>query len=118
MHREFGFPPIRLVKIDVEGYEPQVFTGAHDWLKESPPEVIVFEWNQQGPGEPDPVPSLLSKYDYVFFTISQTLLNLEIVPYQPGKQRPGRGHDFLAVRKACADEIVAKISKKAWRLSV
>jgi hypothetical protein len=34
-----------MVKIDVEGYEPEVFSGLSETLRTRPPEAIVFEFN-------------------------------------------------------------------------
>ena len=38
--------PIRLLKIDIEGHEPEFLRGAHDFLATSTPDVIVFESNE------------------------------------------------------------------------
>jgi FkbM family methyltransferase len=39
--------PVRLVKMDVEGLEPQVLTGAERTFAETPPDAILFEQNAE-----------------------------------------------------------------------
>ena len=42
---QWGRPHVRLVKMDVEGYESEVFAGASRLLSEDPPEVWITEFN-------------------------------------------------------------------------
>ena len=42
---EWGRPPLRFVKMDVEGYEYEVMRGAERLLREAPPKVWVVEFH-------------------------------------------------------------------------
>jgi FkbM family methyltransferase len=92
-------PPtrIRLVKLDVEGYEPQVLTGAASFFKQiNLPDAILFELNELRTAFPDnPAVKILQDLGYTFFTIPKTL-------FRPRLKRADRAdaqgsNDFLAI---------------------
>ena len=108
---ENDFGSVRLMKMDVEGFELTVLRGAQAWLAASPPEAIVFESNEgRDPSEPDPVVSFLSELGYTFYSIPKRLFSLKLVPYRLGDSHVSTSHDMLAVRKDRAKEIVAKFA--------
>ena len=50
LHALLGFARVRMVKIDVEGFEQQVIAGGAAFLRDARPESVVFEINQMLPG--------------------------------------------------------------------
>ena len=50
LHALLGFAQVRMVKIDVEGFEQQVIAGGGAFLRDVRPESLVFEVNQMLPG--------------------------------------------------------------------
>jgi FkbM family methyltransferase len=65
--------PLRLVKMDVEGLEPQVLSGAERTFAATPPDAILFEQNAEllrRRGHPaDAVVAKLEDYGYVLYRI-------------------------------------------------
>lgn len=43
----FRFTDVRLIKIDVEGHEPQVLAGAKDTIARCHPLILIEDWQQQ-----------------------------------------------------------------------
>jgi len=66
---EQGIKSIRLIKIDVEGFETEVFKGGQEVLSTIRPEAILFELNEklEGSVRDQPVIKLLSDFGYGFF---------------------------------------------------
>ena len=69
---------IRLIKIDVEGFEANVLKGAEKIFESVRPEAILFELNKRWDGlVPDqPVIRILRNLGYGFFSIPRYLLRL------------------------------------------
>lgn len=90
--------PVRLVKIDVEGFEAEVFLGARRWLGSTPPDTILFEFNH---GYDDfwtaPLIALLRESHFDLFAIPKRLTSVRLVPITPGEAAPLISHDILAV---------------------
>jgi FkbM family methyltransferase len=107
--QEFEIGKVRLVKMDVEGFEPEVLRGARGWLSDHPPDAMIFESNEErAPGESDPVFSLLAEQDYVFYAIPMRLLSLRLQAYDPASNQALTSHDVLAVRRICEQEIISQ----------
>lgn len=105
---ENGIERIRLMKIDVEGYESQVFHGARDWFLASPPDAILFEANETDKGKaPDTSISFLTEAGYRLFSIPQQFLNLRLKPYNPTSDAMPAGNDCLAVMKDREKEVLS-----------
>jgi FkbM family methyltransferase len=89
---------IRLIKIDVEGFENEVLLGAEEVLARMRPEIIVFESNEQR----QPIfkerlaVKTLRRNDYCFFAIPKALLSMSIQPIDPDLDTDP-GHDIIAV---------------------
>ena len=92
-----GVVSIRLVKIDVEGFEAHVLRGAERCLREVRPHVILFEMNDPVPPGRHEVPLMLAAADYALYSItkSYTRLRFEEVDLK-SEQRPG-SHDYIAI---------------------
>jgi FkbM family methyltransferase len=67
--------PLRLVKMDVEGLEPQVLAGAERTLAEMPPHAVLFEQNAEllgRRGHPaDAVVTILEGHNYDLYRINE-----------------------------------------------
>ncbi|MFT5114900.1 MAG: FkbM family methyltransferase [Parasphingorhabdus sp.] len=92
---------VRLIKIDVEGFETEVFKGAHELLSKIKPDAILFELNERSSQElsEEPLMKLLHSYGYDFFSIPKNLLRMQLLPLNSRSKREVTGHDFLAVPK-------------------
>lgn len=64
--REEGIEAIHFVKIDTEGFEPQVLTGLRETLTQQRP-VVFFEWSQNERKADTPSGPDLFPQDYTFF---------------------------------------------------
>ena len=94
-----GLGPIRLMKIDVEGFEPQVLTGAADLLRNNPPDAILFELNDaHGDLREHRTIRLLADAGYRFFSIPKCYLRMRLLPYDHERDATAPGHDFVAAR--------------------
>jgi FkbM family methyltransferase len=91
---------IRLVKIDVEGFEPEVLAGAADIFARRPPDSILFELNDShGPLCDHPTVRALSDLGYGFFSLPLKLVRMGARRLDPRRvDQPVRGHDFVAAR--------------------
>lgn len=105
---------VRLMKIDVEGFEAEVLQGARDWLTRTPPTAILFESNEAGEaGRPDVVPALLEGYGYTLYTLPKRYFRMRLVPYRSAGRPAESSHDMLAVRTSVEQEIVSGLSDRA-----
>ncbi len=97
--QEQNLRSIRLVKIDVEGFEEQVLQGSRKLLQSIRPEAIVFELNDPGAADArdQPVFRLLQEHDYGFFSIPRCLVRMRLQTFEPSRCDQLPGHDFLAV---------------------
>jgi FkbM family methyltransferase len=108
---EEGIESIRLIKIDVEGFEADVLKGGEDVLKSIRPEAILFETDENADGTAleQPVIKLLHNFGYGFFSLPRCLLRMRLRRFDPNKSNQIIGHDFLAVPKGEAYENIAKL---------
>lgn len=102
---------IRLVKIDVEGYEDQVFAGAQLMFERACPEMILFECNEHSdlPLHEQPVMRMLQLHDYRFLSIPKCMVRMRLEPFDPMNPGDLASHDFLAVRRGSYDRIAARV---------
>lgn len=104
---------IRLVKIDVEGFEPEVLAGAADLFRERPPDVVLFELNDSPALSLDKHPTirLLTELGYGFFRLPQgRLIRMRAVKFEAGSSSyTGRINDFVAARGGDVYDEVARI---------
>ncbi|MEL6601827.1 MAG: FkbM family methyltransferase [Cyanobacteria bacterium J06614_10] len=92
-----AFEAIRLVKIDVEGFEPQVIQGAYNLFRQVPPDVMVVEVNLCENLDQHPTVLALRDLGYQLFCIEKSYLNLKITKLEAGRTS-FPGHDILALR--------------------
>jgi FkbM family methyltransferase len=101
---------IRLAKVDVEGFEGQVFEGAAELFARTPPDVVVFEVTHlSGALSDHPAVKILTGYGYGFFCIPRRLFRMSVDrfdPFDPGATVSG--HDLVAARVGAVYDRVAK----------
>lgn len=98
-YRGHGLRDVRLIKIDVEGFEAQVFKGGEEFFTVVKPDVIVFEENDRSADIPESV-SLVRSLGYEVYSLPKSLLSVKLETYRSA----ANAHDFVAVHQdASAD---------------
>jgi FkbM family methyltransferase len=91
---------VRIIKIDVEGYETEVLRGARGLLQSVRPDAILFELNDHHNGAAceHPLVKLLLEYEYALLAIPRCMVRMRLNPVDlvEGKLI---GNDFLAVAR-------------------
>ncbi|MGH1370970.1 MAG: FkbM family methyltransferase [Cellvibrionaceae bacterium] len=92
---------ISLLKVDVEGFEETVLSGAHKLLSKKPPQVILFELNNRTSRNlnDEAIIKLLSKYDYSFVVIPKNIFHMKLNSINLNQTDHPQGHDFLAIHR-------------------
>jgi len=89
---------IRLMKIDVEGFEAQVIEGGMRYFEAHRPDSIVFELNDHSVTFfEQPVVRLLQTIDYEFLNIPKVRLRMRLEPLV--REDQAYGHDILAIAR-------------------
>lgn len=97
--RGLNLTQVRLLKMDIEGYEYALLQAMAGVLNEGILENILFESvPAEGPFWERPAVQLLAKAGYQFYALPKTLLTFRAVPVSPGVEPAGGPHDFVAVR--------------------
>ncbi len=105
---ELRVGPVRLLKIDVEGFEAAVLEGARAWLFSSPPDAILFELNRRtSEFSTDPAIVLLRKVGYDLYAIPKRLFVARVQRIEPAAEKAPSSHDFLAIQHDKRDEIAS-----------
>jgi FkbM family methyltransferase len=96
---EQGITNIRLIKIDVEGFESEVLLGATEILETVRPDLILFETNETVdiPFFQRPVVQILRKAEYRFMALPKSLLSIRVVPIEVERHHSSPSHDIVAV---------------------
>jgi FkbM family methyltransferase len=98
--KDLNLGRVRLLKIDVEGFELEVFQGAEEWMSSNPPDFILFESNEpRCQNTVDPVMKFLEDHDYQIYVLNKSMLFLSLSPCTSGEDPNPDDNDFLAVRK-------------------
>ncbi len=106
MRRGKFIQKIRLIKIDVEGFEPEVLKGAKEVFELNKPDVILFESNLPDKSN-DPSFAILGSYGYNFLSLPKAKLKMKIKPFLPST--PTVAHDFIAVRQGSTYDEITKL---------
>jgi FkbM family methyltransferase len=104
---EQGITNVRLMKIDVEGFESEVLLGATEILETVRPNLILFETNEtvDTPFFQRPAVQILQKADYRFMALWKSVLRVSLVPIDVERQDYSHSHDILAVAAEKYQEI-------------
>lgn len=91
--------PIRLIKMDVEGYETEVVAGAEAVLRANPPDAILFELNDdEGAFRGQPLVAQSTGLGYRFAEIPKCLWRMRLNRIEPARAVGRLANDILAVR--------------------
>jgi FkbM family methyltransferase len=96
--RKWQIERIRLLKIDVEGFENEVLLGGADVLRDIRPDAIILETNEQNQPAFRNRAAIrtLRKFHYRFLAIPKALISMSVVPIDPDTvENPS--HDVIAV---------------------
>lgn len=98
-------PPLRLLKLDVEGAESQVLRGATRLMERNAPAAVLSEYNHHAVNAGDPpVHVLLRQWDYEVYIIPRAMLRVRPIPLDEtddgdiNRQAPF-GHDLIALHR-------------------
>lgn len=95
---QLGLGPIRLIKIDVEGFENSVFLGASAYLRSNPADAILFEANDYTVSFANqPTTKTLAALGYMFFAIKRSFMRLKLLRIDMENIEARYGNDILAV---------------------
>jgi FkbM family methyltransferase len=111
---------IRLIKIDVEGFENSVLTGAMDFLTRKPADAIILEANDHTVDSSvpnfisQPVAKTLSALGYFFVEIESTMMQVRFRVIDLNKNPKAHySHDILAIHNGPnAREILGRLGIK------
>lgn len=101
MVAEAGIRSIKLIKIDVEGFEAEVFRGGLEMLKNIRPQAILFEFIEKS-GEQlseQPIFQILGEAGYGFFALPKCRWRMHLERCDPKRHNYQAITDFLAVQK-------------------
>jgi len=107
---DLALGPIRLIKMDVEGYETEIIAGAEGYLRRNPPNEILFEINEyHGAFGEQELVIQLNALGYPFVEIPRCLWRMRLRPNDPASAGELLADDTLAVRlDAKGDAILAQ----------
>lgn len=109
--KEHRIGPIRLIKIDVEGFEREVLEGAQEVLRAEPPAAILFELNQRSARSmgDEPLIRLLCEHGYGFFDVPRGFARVRVQRFDPERAGAPRGHDLVAAPRGDRYEEIARL---------
>jgi FkbM family methyltransferase len=92
---------VRLVKIDVEGFEPEVLAGATEFFSRQPADALLFELNDATDSlARHPTIVTLAELGYDFFSLPQRITRMRAFRFNPQDSAGApRSHDFVAARR-------------------
>jgi FkbM family methyltransferase len=109
---EEGITSIRLIKIDVEGFEAQVFEGGREVLSRIRPQAILLEVNDRVVRN-EPAVMILRELGYGFFCVPRCLLTMRLLRFDADSVEQLPGFDLLAVPKGETYERIARLVNAA-----
>jgi len=106
---------IRLMKIDAEGFEPEILSGAMDILRSTRPDAILFELNDTGASISDhPTIRILRDAGYSFFSIPRSVVSMCVKRFDPNMYDNELSINILASPSGkCYEEIASLIINEA-----
>lgn len=104
---------IRLIKIDAEGFEPEILCGAMDILRSTRPDAVLFELNDPGASISDhPTIRIFRDAGYSFFSIPRSVVSMRVERFDPDRHENELSTNFLASPSGkCYEEIASLIIK-------
>jgi FkbM family methyltransferase len=101
---------IQFLKLDVEGFESNVFKGAERMLRQIRPEAILFEMNDRTTSSliDLPVFDVLASHRYAFLYLPKGMLRVRPKAFDPRLMGKIPGHDVVAAPQGEPFERIAK----------
>jgi FkbM family methyltransferase len=92
---------VQFMKLDVEGFESEVFAGSYHVLETLRPDAILFEMNERcsGPLIQHSVFNVLDRFEYAFLCLPKRLLKVRPRAFDPRVATDLPGHDVIAIAK-------------------
>jgi FkbM family methyltransferase len=106
-----NLPQIRLIKLDVEGYEQFIVKSSRDFLRRNEPNAILFELNDYNRSfsEQEIIREFV-ELGYQFLEIRRTLLNMRLFRIDMSRPAERYGNDILAVKSGpVSEDIMARV---------
>jgi len=99
--QENGIESIQFMKLDVEGFESEVFRGSYGVLETLRPNAILFEMNERStdPLIQHAVFSVLDRFEYAFLCLPKSILKVAPRAFDPRVATSVPGHDVIAIAK-------------------
>ncbi len=90
---------VQFLKLDVEGFESEVFKGSTHVLDKLRPDAILFEMNQQlsHPLIEHPAFDILARFDYSFLYLPKSIWKVRPRAFDPKEVDSLPGHDVIAI---------------------
>lgn len=110
--KKHSISKIQFMKLDVEGFEGEVFNGSQHVLETLRPDAILFEMSEQslGPLIQRPVFSILDRFEYAFLGLPKGLLKVRPRAIDARKATSLPGHDVIAAPKGAQfNQAIAKL---------
>jgi FkbM family methyltransferase len=104
---ERKIPHIRLIKMDVEGFEPEVIRGAVDAFSNDPPDAILFELNDSVPHAEHQTIQALDELGYSYFGLPRKLIRMQARELDLRKENQ-LGHNYIAARRGEIYDSIAR----------
>ncbi|MBL8820278.1 MAG: FkbM family methyltransferase [Planctomyces sp.] len=104
---------VRMIKIDVEGFEAEVIKGGLKFLEATSPDIILFELNDDCPYDPeiDSILTMLERLRFTFLQIPKCMIHMKLERYRPKKGDLPPTNDLVAVRQGTAGaEILRRLN--------
>ena len=110
--KELRINAIRLIKIDVEGFENEVLLGGKDVLNTLRPEFILLEANEYMTASFSSVPVVqtLRQAGYLFMTIPKTMLSTRVARVDVNSNKHSPTHDILAIPEEKYEEFSRQLN--------
>jgi FkbM family methyltransferase len=98
---EHDIHSVQFMKLDVEGFESEVFRGSTHILEKLRPDAILFEMNEPFPPRlvDHPAFDILTRFDYSFLYLPKGLWKVRPRAFDPRETASLPGHDVIAVPK-------------------
>jgi FkbM family methyltransferase len=108
---ESGIGSIRFMKIDVEGFEEEVFRGGEEMFRTTPPDAILFESaGEKDTSADDRVIGMLRQHGYEIYVVPRCLTSMHVRRLRTSDRQDHFYSDLLAIRMGPAfSEIHASV---------
>jgi FkbM family methyltransferase len=113
-----GVDRVRMIKLDVEGHEPEALEGLDPLFRSHPPDAVVFESNEwienhvphhQWPFADLATVRFFREHDYLFYGIGRSYWHVNLFPIDPQAPTHPPVMDLLVVPRERWDEVAPRL---------